>query len=87
MLTRTNHPAQAINLPQPRVLIHIRTAMPGASDLKLIDDLQKMHTRMVGWMPTAQLEAHIASGSTLIAEDGSRFARMPEPQADNRKRE
>ncbi|MCR4316005.1 MAG: hypothetical protein NUW37_06600 [Planctomycetes bacterium] len=50
MLTRTNQPEQAIALPEPRVRINIRLA--ASSDLKFIDDLQNMHTRMVGWMPT-----------------------------------
>ncbi|MEX2215198.1 MAG: hypothetical protein WD768_13775 [Phycisphaeraceae bacterium] len=46
-MTPTIQPVHAILLPQPRVLIHIRMAVPGASDLKFIDELQKMHTRMV----------------------------------------
>lgn len=61
----TQHSALA--LPSPRFPVRIRPAVAG--DLGFIDELQKMHTRMVGWMPTGQLEAHIAGGNALIAED------------------
>jgi hypothetical protein len=79
MLTPTNQPVQAIALPEPRVSINIRPAVPGVNDLKFIDELQKMHTRMVGWMPTGQLEAHIAGGNVLIAEeaDGAKSILQP----------
>jgi len=53
--------------PLPRIAINIRVAI--ASDLKFIDDLQKKHTKMVGWMPTQQLQGKIEKGQTLIAED------------------
>src|SRR5688572_22034932 len=38
-------------------------------DVPFIDSLQKLHTRMVGWMPTKQLEGKIAAGHVLIAEE------------------
>ena len=55
--------------PTPRCSVSIRAAAP--DDLPFIDTLQKMHSHMVGWTPTKQLEAHIAQGNMLIAEDES----------------
>ncbi len=53
--------------PLPNVNVTIR---PGVmSDVPFVDSLQKMHTKQVGWMPTAQLEGHIAGGNVLIAEE------------------
>jgi N-acetylglutamate synthase-like GNAT family acetyltransferase len=57
----------AIALPQPRLSIRIRPA--AASDLPFIDDLQRQHSRMVGWFPTRQLETNIKQGKLLIAEE------------------
>ncbi len=54
--------------PEPREAVSIREAM--ADDLEFIDSLQKMHTRMVGWMPTSQLENYIEKGNVLVAEKG-----------------
>jgi hypothetical protein len=54
-----------IALPLPRVPIEIRPAVMG--DLAFIDSLQKMHTKMVGWMPSKQLEEKIARGQVLVA--------------------
>src|SRR5688572_6022523 len=64
--------ARAIILPEPRVAggISIRLAVPGAGDLKFIDDLQKKHSKMVGRFPTKQIEANISKGKVLIAEEG-----------------
>jgi len=58
---------QAIVLPPPRTPISIRQAV--VDDLAFIDQLQRKHARMVGWMPTVQLQANIASGNILIAEE------------------
>jgi hypothetical protein len=56
-------------LPAPRVALNIR---PGVlSDLPFIDRLQKMHSKAVGFMPTAQFEGHIAAGKVLIAEESA----------------
>lgn len=53
-------------LPQPRVPITIR---PGEMrDVAFLDSLQKLHTKQVGWMPTAQFEGKIKLGHVLIAE-------------------
>lgn len=66
MLTPTNQSEQALALPEPRVPIHIRPAVAG--DVAFMDSLQKMHTKQVGWMPTGQLEGHVAKGHVLVAE-------------------
>ena len=50
----------------PRCEIAIREAT--MNDLPFIDSLQKMHSKMVGWMPTKQLEGKIAAGQVLMAE-------------------
>jgi hypothetical protein len=61
--------SHAITLPAPRNGgIEVREAAPGTSDLAFIDELQKMHTKMVGWMPKGQLETYIKRGQVLIAE-------------------
>jgi len=56
-------------MPTPRVPITVRVAVPGEADLAFIDRLQKMHSHMVGWSPTKQLEKNIAAGYVLIAEE------------------
>jgi hypothetical protein len=38
-------------------------------DIPFMDALQRMHTRQVGWMPTAQFEGKIRLGHVLIAEE------------------
>ena len=55
----------------PRSPISIRAAVdsPGKADFKFIDQLQKKHSKMVGFMPTAQIENNIIGGHVLIAED------------------
>jgi hypothetical protein len=54
-------------VPTPRVPIAIR---PGVlSDVPFMDSLQRMHTKMVGFMPTAQFEGNIKQGRVLIAEE------------------
>ncbi|MBC7785572.1 MAG: GNAT family N-acetyltransferase, partial [Burkholderiales bacterium] len=55
-----------IELPAPRVPINIRAATPG--DLSFIDQLQKKHTKMVGWMPTKTLQGKIELGHVIVAE-------------------
>lgn len=54
-------------LPQPRVPLAVRPAV--LSDVPFMDSLQKMHTKMVGFMPTAQFEGNIKAGRVLIAEE------------------
>jgi hypothetical protein len=49
----------------PRVPIEIRPA--AMDDLSFIDSLQKMHTKMVGWMPRKQLEEKIGRGQVIVA--------------------
>ena len=72
-ITRINehHPANApqplIPLPSPASLgVRVREARP--EDIDFIDALQKTHSKAVGWMPTGQLEGHIARGHVLVAE-------------------
>lgn len=53
-------------IPLPKLDISIR---PGVlSDVPFLDSLQKLHTKQVGWMPTAQFEGKIKLGHVLIAE-------------------
>src|SRR5215207_6609246 len=53
-----------ISIPQMAI-----TVRPGTmDDLRFIDGLQKIHTKQVGWMPTAQLEGKIKLGHVLVAE-------------------
>ncbi len=54
-------------IPVCRVPINVRVAT--MADLPFIDGLQKMHSKMVGWMPTKQLEGKIRAGQVVIAEE------------------
>src|SRR5688572_23758050 len=60
---------QQLVRPEPRSPIGIRVAVPGPADLKFIDDLQKKHSRMVGFLRTGDIEKYIAAGGVLIAEE------------------
>jgi hypothetical protein len=62
--------ASAAPLPLPDANVTVRTAV--LSDVPFMDSLQKMHTKMVGWMPTAQFEGNIKAGRVIIAEDESK---------------
>ena len=53
-------------IPQPRCSVKVR--MAGSADLPFIDQLQKLHTHMVGFFPRKQMEGYLAKGSILIAE-------------------
>src|SRR5688572_5193766 len=55
-------------VPIPPCDVNVRAAT--MDDVAFIDALQKLHTRMVGWMPTKQLEGKIAAGHVLVAEEG-----------------
>src|SRR5438105_3451006 len=55
------------SVPLPRVPITTRVAT--MDEVPFMDRLQKMHTKMVGWMPTAQFEGKIKLGHVLIAEE------------------
>jgi hypothetical protein len=57
-------------LPIPRCPVTVRVAT--LADIPFIDSLQKMHAKMVGWMPTKQLEGKIRLGHVLVAEEGGR---------------
>ncbi len=58
--------SQPLALPLPSVNV---TTRPGVlSDVPFLDSLQKLHTKQVGWMPTAQFEGTIKLGHVLIAE-------------------
>jgi GNAT superfamily N-acetyltransferase len=54
-------------VPVPRCDVNIRPAVP--ADIPFIDALQKMHSHMVGWSPTKQIQANIEGGHVLIAEN------------------
>ena len=62
--------SQAAALPLPSVDVTIRLGLP--SDVPFLDSLQKLHTKKVGWMPSAQFEGKIKAGHVLIAEDESK---------------
>jgi len=77
MLALTSDESTAL-LPvsQARVPIAIRAAV--LSDVPFIDSLQRMHTKMVGFMPTAQFEGNIKANRVLIAEEiGENGAKEP----------
>ena len=60
--------SQAITLPPPRggdITIRLATV----DDVPFIDELQRKHSRMVGWFPTRQIEGNIAKKNVLIAEE------------------
>jgi hypothetical protein len=63
-------------LPPPRLsgggggAVSIRLATE--TDIPFIDHLQKMHSHMVGWFPTKQIEAYVKGDHVLIAEDQHR---------------
>lgn len=54
-------------VPKPRCPVNVRAAVP--EDMGFIDELQKMHSHMVGWMPRKQIEGNIEAERILIAED------------------
>ena len=58
--------AQSTAVPLPSVNVTIRAG--AMSDVPFLDSLQKLHTKQVGWMPTAQFEGKIKLGHVLIAE-------------------
>jgi GNAT superfamily N-acetyltransferase len=59
-------------MPIPRLLLNVRPAT--MNDVPFIDQLQKMHSHMVGWMPGKQIEGKIAAGHVIIAEDDAKTA-------------
>jgi hypothetical protein len=59
-------------VPAPRVPISIRPAT--MSDLSFIDSLQKLHGKMVGFMPEKALAGKINAGHVLLATDNSQLA-------------
>jgi hypothetical protein len=62
------HPSSVpVPLPAAGGAMRIRPAVMG--DLGFVDRLQKIHTKMVGWMPTRQLESKIERGHVLVAEE------------------
>ncbi len=61
--------------PLPQIDVTIR---PGVmSDVPFLDSLQKLHTKQVGWMPTAQFEGKIKLGHVLIAEENTGGTPVP----------
>ena len=56
-------------IPVARTPVTVRVGT--LADLPFLDSLQKLHTKQVGWMPTAQFEGKIKAGHVLIAEEGT----------------
>ncbi|MDQ3440503.1 MAG: GNAT family N-acetyltransferase [Planctomycetota bacterium] len=54
---------------QPRVSIATRVA--SGADLPFLDELQKKHSKALGYFPTKQFEGYIAMGAVLVAENVS----------------
>jgi hypothetical protein len=67
MLAVTSNEPTPLPVPAARVPIAIRPAVMG--DVPFMDSLQRMHTKMVGFFPTAQFEGNIKHGRVLIAEE------------------
>ena len=57
-------------VPLPRQAVSVRVGT--MADLLFVDALQKKHTKMVGWMPTATLEGKIKAGHAIIAESDAK---------------
>src|SRR3954468_21845045 len=53
-------------IPIPKIPITVRVGT--LEDVPFLDSLQKIHTKQVGWMPTAQFEGKIKLGHVLVAE-------------------
>ena len=68
-------------IPVPKTAIDIRVAT--AADQPFIDGLQKMHTHMVGWMPSKQIEGKIAAGQVLVAEGNSALGARSSGEANS----
>jgi hypothetical protein len=56
--------SSALPLPQADVSVRVATM----ADVPFVDRLQKMHSKMVGFMPGKQIEGKINAGEVLIAE-------------------
>ncbi len=54
-------------IPIPPTAVSIRDAVSG--DVPFIDTLQKLHSKQVGFMRTSWIEAKIAKGEVLVAEN------------------
>ncbi len=53
-------------------------------DLPFIDELQKKHTKQVGYFPTAQFKGYIEMGAVLIAEEsGGRVSSPADPNGQD----
>ena len=59
-------------VPTPRLSMSVRVAKD--RDAAFIDQLQKMHSHMVGWMPAKQLQGKIEAGQVIVAEDEQKTA-------------
>ncbi|MFA9478798.1 hypothetical protein ACERK3_10870 [Phycisphaerales bacterium AB-hyl4] len=69
----------------PRVAgVRVRAAT--VADVPFMDQLQKLHNKQVGWMPTKQFEGHVEKGNVLIAEQSLAF-QVSRSGLDNSKRE
>jgi hypothetical protein len=65
-------PTADCRLPTPLPSIDVSTRVGTMEDLPFIDRLQKMHSKMVGFMQRKALEGKINLGHILVAEDESK---------------
>src|SRR5687768_12660782 len=79
----------AATLPAPRCgAIAVRLAT--AEDLAFIDELQRLHQKMLGFLPRGTIHGKIAAGHVLIAEAerssalGAQSSVKDEPNAESR---
>ena len=55
--------------PRPEARCEVSVRQATVNDLAFVDQLQKMHSHMVGFMPSKQIEKYITDGHVVIAED------------------
>ena len=59
--------ARALIVPTPRAAVAVRVGTH--DDLPFMDELQKKHSRAVGYFPTQQFAGYIEMGAVLIAHE------------------
>jgi hypothetical protein len=67
--------SSALVVPTPRRAA-ITTRLATMGDLPFIDELQKQHSRALGFFPRAQMEGYVANQWVLIAEDAATHQRL-----------
>src|SRR5688500_12071940 len=61
----------------PSAAVRVREATP--ADVPFVDRLQKLHSKMVGFMPSQQLAGKMAAREVLIAQEGGGDSSPAEP--------